>query len=76
MGQDKFNLQTYLRDMHQDLKADIKSTSDKVDSVDTKVSNHEVRIVVVENHRRAVRWLTALLVTTLVTALVARYFGL
>lgn len=74
--QTKFNLQTYLRDMHGDIKADLQALGQKVDSVKETTAQHEVRIVVVENHRKAVRWLSALLVTAIITALIARAFKL
>ena len=65
----EFDLQQYLRDMREENQDAIKTVRDenkghylalsnKIEGVVAKTNAHETRIVVVENMRTNVRWLT------------------
>lgn len=54
---DKFNMQAFLTDMRQEQKEDHDALTLKVDGIVDKLSDHETRIVVVENTHKAARWL-------------------
>lgn len=67
-GDFKFNLQQFLADMREEQRSDMQTLTGKLDNmsgqlhgrisaVHTKVNDHETRIVVVENTRKAMRWL-------------------
>jgi hypothetical protein len=64
-----FDLQQYLKEMRDDQREDHKEVVDKLDAVIVRVQDHETRIVVVENTRKTMRWLTGTVIVALVGAL-------
>lgn len=64
----KFNLQTFLSEMRTEQNDRFDKLDGKVDTVVVKVNDHETRIVVVENTRKAVKWLGATVIGALIVA--------
>lgn len=64
-----FNIQDYLRDMREEQQRDHAELASKLDSVVENVGKHETRLVLVENTRRNLRWLTTALVTALLAVI-------
>lgn len=58
-----FNLQDYLHDMRKEQREDHESLTEKVDKVLEVTSDHETRIVVVENTRKLLLWAAAAVAT-------------
>jgi hypothetical protein len=65
----QFDLQTYLSERFKEVREDISDVSKKVDKLDTKLDDHETRLVVVENARRTMRWLAGAVIVGFVTFL-------
>lgn len=70
----KFNLQSFLSEMRSEQNDRFNGLETKIDQAVTKVNEHETRIVVVENTRRAVKWLGATVVGALIVGLVDLVF--
>lgn len=64
----KFDLQQYLETMESRAQERHTALVEKVDTVVTKVNDHETRIVLVENTRRTVKWLGATVIGALIVA--------
>ena len=71
----EFNIQDYLADMRQEQREDHQALMGKFDALDTKVNDHEVRIVVVENTRRTVRSLVRVVVGLITTGVIDYVFN-
>lgn len=53
----QFDLQAFLRDMKEEQKEDHDRLEKKIDEALDTLNNHETRLVVVENTRKAMLWL-------------------
>lgn len=83
----EFDLQEFLRDMrdeHRQAIGEVKKENaenfrvltEKVETVITRTNGHETRIVVVENMRSTVRWLTGSLVGSAIAGAFAWMFSM
>lgn len=75
-GNVEFNLQTFLSDMRAEQLRSQELLTAKVDAALDKMHDHEARIVVVENMRKNMRWLTGTFIGTMITAILTFVFGL
>lgn len=85
-GDFKFNLQEFLADMREEQRSEMRALGGKVDTlsyqlhgrisaVQTKVNDHETRIVVVENTRKMMRWLAGTAIVALLGGVVEFVFN-
>lgn len=59
-----------LSEMRVEQKADHKDLSEKIDSALKTLQDHELRLTIVENTRKAVRWLGATAIVGFITLIV------
>lgn len=64
----QFNLQTFLSEMRDEQREDHLALSGKIDTLVTKVAEHDTKITVLDNHRKTTRWLAGSLVIAFIGA--------